>query len=439
MMNNRSLDEGAFPKESPTVGVIGLGYVGLPVAVGFAKKYDVIGFDINKKKVSQLQRHIDITEEHSAKQLKLARIEFTHEEHELKRCDFIIVAVPTPITSKNEPDLSAIQSASEMIGRQIKPYTIIVYESTVFPSTTETVCIPILEEQSNLTAGIDFHVGYSPERLNPGDQKHTFDKNRKIVSGQNNYALEKIYTFYQQVIDVDVYQAPSIQVAEAAKIVENAQRDINIAFMNELAMVFNRLNIETNEVLRAAGTKWNFYPFTPGLVGGHCIGVDSYYLIHQAMRSGYFPSILSEARKVNDAMPTYIVNSLIELIAPLQKQNELNVTVLGVSFKENIADLRNSKAIEIVNKLIHAGFSVQVCDPYVEHQGNKEELSFPLKSLDQLSKADIVILTVPHDRFAYESKSFWKKLLKLPDGIVMDIKSIIPRELFCDNTTHWIL
>lgn len=424
----------------PTVGVVGLGYVGLPVAVGFSKKYRVIGFDIDKNKINDLQHNNDPTAEVSKEELMKANIQFTNKEEILKKCDFIIVAVPTPITANHEPNLTYIEHASEIIGRQLQPYTIVVYESTVFPGTTESVCIPILEEQSNLIAGVDFHVGYSPERLNPGDRQHTFEKNSKIVSGQNEFSLHKIYELYQNVLEADVYKAPSIQVAEAAKIVENAQRDINIAFMNELAITFNHLNINTKEVLKAASTKWNFQPYSPGLVGGHCIGVDSYYLIHRATCSGYLPALLSEARKINDYMPLYIVNSLNEIVSRLKlNRSELTVTVLGVAFKENIADVRNSKAIEMIHLLQQEGYQIQVCDPVVEKNSHKQNFSFPLQPLEQLTKSHIVVLAVPHDHFLYDRSSFWDQLLPDKDGIIIDIKSVVPSHILHNNTTHWTL
>src|SRR5690625_2937943 len=320
-------------QSSPIIGIVGLGYVGLPVAVGFAEKYDVIGFDVNQSKIEELNRHIDRTSEVSNDELKKASIDFTSEEKKLKECNYIIVAVPTPISSTKEPDLSYLENASAIIGRNLTPDTVIVYESTVYPGTTEEVCIPILERDSNLTAGDDFHVGYSPERINPGDKAHTFKSNNKVISAQNTHALNKIYRIYQNVLSAKVFKASSIKVAEASKIIENAQRDINIAFMNELSLIFNNLDIDTHEVLQAANTKWNFLHFTPGLVGGHCIGVDPYYLIYKSKLAGYTPSLLSSARAINDDMPAYVVESLLRLIA-INKLNiqDIRVTVLGVCF-----------------------------------------------------------------------------------------------------------
>lgn len=427
-------------KAITTVGVVGLGYVGLPVAIGFSKQYRVVGFDTNEGKITELKRFNDITGEVSKNELIKANIQFTTNEKRLEKCDYIIVAVPTPITSNNKPDLTYIEQASKTIGKNLAPHTTIIYESTVYPGVTETVCIPILEEQSHLIAGTHFHVGYSPERLNPGDQKHTFEKNSKIVSGQNDVALERIYQLYQSVIEADVYKAPTIQVAEAAKIVENAQRDINIAFMNELALIFNQLNINTKDVLKAASTKWNFQPYFPGLVGGHCIGVDSHYLIHQATRNGMFPTFLSEARKINDHMPSYIVNSLKKLVSHFkQDRKKITVTVLGIAFKENIPDVRNSKALEIVHLLQNEGFTTQVADPIVEQKSDKRDIPFTLTPMEQLKKAHIVVLAVPHSYFNYMHSSFWEKALKDMNGIIMDIKGVIPPHILSEQTIYWTL
>jgi len=427
-------------ENSPIIGVVGLGYVGLPVAVGFSDNYDVVGFDVNKSKIEELTRHIDRTSEVSSDQLKKASIDFTSEEKKLKKCNYIIVAVPTPITLSKEPDLTYLKSASTIIGRNLTSDTIIVYESTVYPGTTEEVCIPVLEKYSTLTAGIDFHVGYSPERINPGDKTHTFKSNNKVVSAQNEYALEKISDIYQNVLCAEVFKASSIKVAEASKIIENTQRDINIAFMNELSLIFNKLDIDTHEVLQAANTKWNFFPFTPGLVGGHCIGVDPYYLIYKSKLAGYTPSLLSSARAINDDMPAYVVASLLQLVA-VNKLNlqDLRITVLGITFKENIPDIRNSKSIEIVEQLQQLGMSVQVCDPHVSQEQLDESSPVKLTKRKHLEKANIVILAVPHHEFDLEKSDFLNSLLKNNQDIIMDLKGVIPKDILSKNMTLWRL
>lgn len=418
------------------IGVVGLGYVGLPVAVGFSEKYSVVGFDIDQKKIDLLNNNVDPGGQISSEDLRKAGIEFVCEEEKLKECRFIIVAVPTPITATKEPDLSYLEEASAIIGRNLAPQTIVVYESTVYPGTTEDVCIPILEEYSNLKSGADFFVGYSPERINPGDKNHTFKTIPKVVSGQNKYALEKISELYNEVIDADIYKAPSIKVAEASKIVENTQRDINIALMNELSLIFNRLNIDTYEVLAASKTKWNFIPLSPGLVGGHCIGVDTHYLIHKSKLEGFDPSFLSEARKTNDYMPEYIIQSLMQLmISHKINVQEALITILGITFKENISDIRNSKSLEMVKKLQNLGLPLQICDPNISSDQLKE-INIPLKPFNQLKKADVVILTVPHKEFrAADLNALFKK----NKGILMDLKGVVPKNTLQDSILIWRL
>lgn len=428
-------------RNKPIIGVVGLGYVGLPVAIGFAEKYHVIGFDVNHNKVTALRKNIDHTGEFTSKELQSAAIHFTFEEKELRACSLIIVAVPTPITPANEPDLMYLNQASETIGRNLTPETMIVYESTVYPGTTEEVCIPVLEAASSLKAGTHFHVGYSPERINPGDKEHTFQRNKKVIAAQNKHALEKIAAIYQNVLYTKLFRASSIKVAEASKIVENTQRDINIAFMNELSLIFNKLDIDTYEVLEAANTKWNFFPFTPGLVGGHCIGVDPYYLIYKSKLAGYSPDFLSSARAINDDMPAYVVQSLLQLIVThrLNVQN-IRVTILGITFKENLPDIRNSKAIEIVDQLQRLGLTVQAYDPHVS-QAQLDTLdsisTINLKEYHQLDKANIVIAAVPHQAFTLTSDHFLQTLLADNQGIIMDLKGIISRDSVPINTTLW--
>lgn len=420
------------------IGVVGLGYVGLPVAVGFSDKFKVIGFDIDDHKIKSLQKNIDMTGEITEEELKKANIHFTSKSNHLSSCDFIIVAVPTPLTPDKKPDLTFLEKASMMIGTQIKPQTTIIYESTVFPGATEDVCIPLLEKASSLTAGVDFHVGYSPERINPGDREHTFKQNNKIVSGQNEIALSKIFSLYKQVIKGEVFKVSSIKVAEAAKVVENTQRDINIALMNELSLIFDTLNIDTQEVLQAASTKWNFLPFEPGLVGGHCIGVDPYYLIYRANNEGLNAPLISAAREINDYMPIFIVSSLLNLLVKYKYNlKELHINVFGITFKENTPDLRNSKALEIVDQLQGLGISIDVYDPLVTtddiHGSN-----ISLKSIQDLKPADVCLYTVAHEDIKKNTISSLYSFIKR-DGILLDIKGIIPQENIHEDTIVWRL
>ncbi len=426
--------------QAQTIGVIGLGYVGLPVAVAFANIYNVIGIDTNAEKIKTLAAHIDPTGEISPHTLQKASIHFSTDAQQLQTCDFIIVAVPTPITSSYEPDVSYLVEASTMIGTHLRPETVIIYESTVYPGTTENVCIPLLETSSSLTAGVDFFVGYSPERINPGDHEHNFQHNTKVVSGQNEEALEKITQLYESVLEANVHKAPSIKVAEAAKIVENTQRDINIAFMNELSIIFNHLQINTQDVLEAAKTKWNFSPYKPGLVGGHCISVDPHYLMYASSQAGFDPPFTRLARLINDSIPHYIVQELLRLLVAQSFQlNDLRVIVLGVTFKENIADIRNSKTIEIVKQLENLHIDVQICDPYVDHEELRKQTTAPFQTLETLKKADVVIVSVPHTSFASQPTTFFTNLLKENRGIIMDIKGILPRDHLPPTVTYWTL
>lgn len=427
-------------KEKDIVGIVGLGYVGLSVAVGLSEEYSVIGFDINEEKIASLQNQIDTTHEVSAETLKKSEITFTTNEKSLALCQYIIVAVPTPVSSTNEPNLTALETASTIIGKNLSPYTVVIYESTVYPGTTEEVCIPILEKASQLKAGIDFFVGYSPERINPGDKKHTFKNNNKVVAGQNKYTLDKVYELYDNVLDASVYKARSIKVAEASKLVENIQRDTNIALMNELAIIFKAMKIDTSEVLAAANTKWNFLLFSPGLVGGHCIGVDPYYLIYQSRKNGYEPNFLTATRAINDQMPSYIVQSLLTLIVQQRLSiADLKITVLGITFKENIPDTRNSKTLEIVEELLNLGLSVQVCDPHAAENTLLKNNCLMTKNIIDLEKAHIVIFSVPHDVFNYRDKNFFTNLLIDQTGIIMDIKRKIPSENITQHMIHWKL
>ena len=383
-----------------TISVIGLGYVGLPVAVAFGKKRRTIGFDINRTRIAELRDGIDRTGEVSAEDLKAADIQFTDSLEVLKQADFHIVAVPTPIDEANQPDLRLMCRASETVGTVLKVGDIVVYESTVYPGVTEEECLPILERVSGLKGGLDFTVGYSPERINPGDKEHTFTNIKKVVSGQDAATLETVAEVYGSVVTAGVYRASSIRVAEAAKVIENTQRDLNIALMNELALIFDRLGIDTGEVLAAAGSKWNFLKFTPGLVGGHCIGVDPYYLTHKAEMTGYIPQVILAGRRINDGMGKFVAQRAVkEIIKAGHPVLGAVVTVLGVTFKENCPDLRNSKVIDIVRELTDYGVEVQVCDPRADPKEAAREYGVTLVPQTAMKPAVAVIAAVAHAEY----------------------------------------
>ncbi|TDL30590.1 nucleotide sugar dehydrogenase [Jeotgalibacillus sp. S-D1] len=441
-LKNKSKDEHVHTnnEEKIVIGMVGLGYVGLPVALGFSKKYSVIGYDVSPKRVQTLSNFEDYTGEVTGEQLKNSGIVFTTDEKKLNQCSFIIVAVPTPISTSKEPDLTYLKNASAVIGKNLSKDAVVVYESTVYPGATEEVCIPILEAHSGLQAGKDFFVGYSPERINPGDKEHTFEVVNKVVSAQDEKTLEKVYQLYQSVITAQVVKASTIKVAEASKILENTQRDINIALMNEVSLIFNKLGIDTFAAIEAASSKWNFIPFHPGLVGGHCIGVDPYYLIHKSKAAGYIPHFLSAAREINDFMPEYIVTSLLkEAVLQKKNPNDLVITVMGVTFKPDIPDIRNSKAIEIIEELQNLGLKVQVCDPHVKKEQFASEALIDLKKLDQLEKADVLLIAVPHSAFITLPVNIFKDLLKDRKGIIMDIKGLLSSSELGDDIVLWKL
>jgi len=405
------------------IAVIGLGYVGLPLAHAFCEKFDVIGFDISNSRIDELKNAIDRTLELSSAQLSEALengIVFTSNSEEIADCNFFIVTVPTPIDINNKPDLSPLISASKLVSRYINKGDIIVYESTVYPGATEEVCVPILEEGSKLIFNEDFFCGYSPERINPGDKEHTVKKILKITSGSNPQISKKIDDVYSQVIEAGTYLAPSIKVAEAAKVIENSQRDINIAFVNELAIIFNKLNIDTSEVLKAAETKWNFLPFKPGLVGGHCIGVDPYYLTYKSLQAGYSPEVILAGRRLNDNMPIYIANQYVKLIASKVLQVKgFKVLILGITFKENCPDIRNSKVIDIYRELEEFGCNVDISDYWADSEEVLDEYHIHLKDNPLIDEYDGVVVAVAHDN--YRSLKFRN------DQIIYDIKSIIKK------------
>lgn len=405
------------------VAVVGLGYVGLPLAVEFGKKYRTIGFDLSVEKIAAYCKHVDPTGEVSQENLKQATLlEPTTDASKLKEADFVIVAVPTPVDEAHNPDFSPLVGASTSVGKYLKKGAIVVYESTVYPGATEEICVPILEKQSGLTWKKDFFVGYSPERINPGDKEHTLTKIVKVVSGDTAETLDTVAEVYGSVITAGVYRAQSIKVAEAAKVIENTQRDLNIALMNELSLIFHRIGIDTLEVLKAAGTKWNFLPFRPGLVGGHCIGVDPYYLTHKADMLGYHPQVILAGRRINDGMGKYIAEQTIKQMSqaglPIKGSD---VVVLGLTFKENCPDLRNSKVIDVIRELASYGVNVIVHDPIADAGEAMHEYGVTLTPWADLPRAQAVVAAVAHQ--AYKDYSVQQLLEKLqPGGIFMDIK-----------------
>jgi UDP-N-acetyl-D-galactosamine dehydrogenase len=410
------------------IAIIGLGYVGLPVALAFAKKYDCIGFDINTQRIQQLQQGQDITLEVSQLELEQAKIKFTDNIADLLTANFFIIAVPTPVTKANKPNFKMLESASNLVASVLKKGDIVVYESTVYPGATEEICVPILELKSHLTYNQDFFVGYSPERINPGDKIHTFNNIRKIVSASCESSLSTIAKLYEQVVDAGVHRVSSIKVAEAAKVIENTQRDINIAFMNELSIIFDRLQIDSAEVLEAASSKWNFLPFKPGLVGGHCIGVDPYYLTYKAESVGYIPQVILSGRRINDNMGRYVARRAVkEIIKSKHSIDKMNIAVLGLTFKENCPDLRNSKVFDIIAELTDYGISPILHDPVITTADAKKE-NIKLSLWDDIKDLTVVILAVSHDFYRNLNIEDW--VSKLQTGaIIIDVKSILPKQI----------
>lgn len=421
---------------SRSISVVGLGYVGLPVAVAFSETSKVIGFDINEKRIFELIDGVDKTGEVSSAELKASNIHFTSNLEDLSKANFHIVAVPTPIDAEKIPDLKPLLSASKTVGQILKKGDIVVYESTVYPGATEDECAAVLEVESGLISGIDFFLGYSPERINPGDKKHTFKTIKKVVSAQDENTLEVVADIYSSVVDAGVYKATSIKVAEAAKVIENTQRDLNIALMNELAVLFKHMDIDTHDVLEAAGTKWNFLPFEPGLVGGHCIGVDPYYLTYKSTLLGYTPQVILSGREINDSMGKYIAETLIDnLKKENEKLNNVVVTILGITFKENVPDIRNTRVVDIISELSNYPVTIQVCDPCADSIDVNNEYQIDLVEFDDLGKADAVILAVPHKEFVAQGWKFISKMLQAKGGFVYDIKSILDRDAIPENVS----
>lgn len=414
------------------ISIIGLGYVGMPIAVAFAKKADVIGFDISKEKVELYKSGIDPTKEVGDNVIKETTVEFTADENKIRDAKFHIVAVPTPVNTDHTPDLKPVESASRTVGRNLTKGSIVVFESTVYPGVTEELCIPILEKESGLKCGEDFKVGYSPERINPGDKVHRLETIVKVVSGIDEESLDIIAKVYELVVDAGVHRAESIKVAEAAKVIENSQRDINIAFMNELSIIFNKMDIDTKAVLKAAGTKWNFLNFFPGLVGGHCIGVDPYYLTYKAEQLGYHSQIILSGRRINDDMGRYVVENLIKnLIKADVSVKGANVAILGFTFKENCPDTRNTRVIDIVNELKEYGIDPMIVDPEADTEEAEHEYGIVFDSINDIKNMDAIIVAVGHDQFLKLSKVDFNKMFKSGENngkVLLDIKGILDRK-----------
>ena len=414
------------------ISLVGLGYVGMPIAVSFSKKVDVIGFDVNKAKIDLYKSGIDPTKEVGDEAIKACTVDFTSDPERLREAKFHIVAVPTPVNADHTPDLSPVESASHILGKYLTKGSIVVYESTVYPGVTEDVCVPILEAESGLKCGVDFKIGYSPERINPGDKVHRLETIVKIVSGMDEETLDEVAKVYELVVEAGVHRAESIKVAEAAKVIENSQRDINIAFMNELSIIFNKMGIDTKAVLEAAGTKWNFLKFFPGLVGGHCIGVDPYYLTYKAEQMGYHSQIILSGRRINDDMGKYVVESLVKkLIQADINVKSAKIGILGFTFKENCPDTRNTRIIDIVNELKEYGITPVIADPVADKAEAKHEYGMEFADISDVKDMDAIILAVAHEEF---SALTIEEMDKFYSGnntkVLLDIKGLLNRKEF---------
>ncbi len=422
------------------IAVIGLGYVGLPVAVSYGRAgYPTIGFDIDTKRIEELKRGFDRTEEVEEGDVLHNSLTYTCDLEELRKADFYIVTVPTPIDSARRPDMGAVLAASRTVAQVLKKGDIVVYESTVYPGATEEDCVPVLESISGLECGRDFSVGYSPERINPGDKQHRFETILKVVSGYDAETLEIVAQTYEAVVTAGVYRAPNIKTAEAAKVIENTQRDLNIAFVNELSQIFERVGIDTHDVLEAAGTKWNFLKFTPGLVGGHCIGVDPYYLTHKAEQLGHHPQVILSGRRVNDRMGSHIAMQIAKMLMRREANDTPRVTILGLTFKENVPDLRNSKVVDIITELQDMEIEVQVSDPWADATEAMHEYDVQLIDEKDLKPADVVVFAVSHQQYTEKGWPLVTSLLKKEKGYVVDIKASLDREKCPENVTLWRL
>ena len=435
------------PSTSPHIAVVGLGYVGLPLAVEFGKVFQTLGFDVNERRVESLRRFRDTNREMAPGEIRAAKkLRFSSDPRELKKCDFLIVAVPTPVDASNHPDLSFVESAARTVGRHLKKGSIVVLEPTVYPGVTEEICVPILEKESGLKLKRDFMVGYSPERMNPGDKERTVSKIVKIVSGCCQASLDRIAEVYEHIIEAGVYRAASIRTAEAAKVIENTQRDLNIALMNELALIFHRMGIDTREVIEAAGTKWNFMKFYPGLVGGHCISVDPYYLTHKAEQLGYHPQVILSGRRINDNMGKYLAEQTVKLLVQGGKTVKgARVLVMGVTFKENVRDIRNSRVVDLIRELSEYDIQVKVCDPHADPAEFRHEYGISLVPYEKAARFDAVVLAVNHGEF--------KKVLSVGSlikhltsgktgsrGVVLDVKGMFtPQDFKGTRALYWRL
>ena len=426
------------------ISLVGLGYVGMPIAVAFSKKVKVVGFDLNAKKIELYKNGIDPTNEVGDEAIKACSVEFTADETKLKEAKFHIVAVPTPVNDDHTPDLTPVEGASTIVGRNLTKGSIVVYESTVYPGVTEDICIPILEKESGLKCGVDFKVGYSPERINPGDKVHRLETIVKIVSGMDEESLDEIAKVYELVVEAGVHRAENIKVAEAAKVIENSQRDINIAFMNELSIIFNKMGIDTQAVLKAAGTKWNFLKFFPGLVGGHCIGVDPYYLTYKAEQLGYHSQIILSGRRINDDMGKYVAESVVKnLIKADVAIKSAKVAILGFTFKENCPDTRNTKIIDIYNELKEYGITATVADPAADADEAKWLYGMEFVDINTIKDCDAVILAVAHEEFKDLTQAGFDKMFKAGNNntkVLADIKGLLNRnEYEAAGYNYWRL
>ncbi|MFM2039234.1 MAG: hypothetical protein RL432_2173 [Bacteroidota bacterium] len=424
-------------KGEETLAVIGLGYVGLPIALAFARKIKVLGFDINQERVALMRQGIDPSNELTSEAFEGCNIRFSCDAEDLKEVSFYIVAVPTPIDDSNLPDLKPLLSATRSVAGSLTKGNYVVFESTVYPGCTEEDCIPVLEELSGLIFNTDFFVGYSPERINPGDKVHTLENVVKVVSGSTPEALETVASVYELVVDAGVHRAPTIKVAEAAKIIENTQRDVNIALINELSIIFNKLNINTYDVLEAAGTKWNFLKFTPGLVGGHCIGVDPYYLTHRAQQAGYHSKVITSGRYVNDSMGFYIAKQTVKkVIAQGKVIQQSRALIMGVTFKEDVTDIRNSKVIDIVNELKSYQMSVDLVDPHASSEEMHHEYGVSLVSAPE-DKYDAIIVAVNHREYAALDEAYFSSLMATEQGVFIDVKGLYKGKI--NRLEYWSL
>lgn len=418
-------------KKEEKLALIGLGYVGMPIAVAFSKKLDVIGFDLNEKKIALYKSGIDPTKEVGDAGIQACAVDFTADETRLREAKFHIVAVPTPVNDDHTPDLRPVEGASRILGRNLTKGSVVVFESTVYPGVTEDVCVPILEAESGLKCGVDFKIGYSPERINPGDKVHRLETITKIVSGMDEQTLDVVAKVYELVVEAGVYRAQSIKVAEAAKVIENSQRDINIAFMNELSIIFNKMGIDTKAVLEAAGTKWNFLKFYPGLVGGHCIGVDPYYLTYKAEQLGYHSQIILSGRRINDDMGKYVAESVVKnLIKTGAAIRNAKVAILGFTFKENCPDTRNTKIVDIYNELKEYGITAQIADPAADAEEAKHLYGVEFVDMESIRDCDAVILAVAHDQFKTLTIEKISGMFKPGIKVLADLKGILDRQAY---------